>query len=338
MRRQSGPAMNDNFFEKRFGEASIKTLTSLLELEDFTEIYSFADDVNRQTHQNIVDIRAIIEFSNHCRRQCAYCGLNARNSNIHRYRMSPEEIIETALLAWRAGYKTVVLQSGEDLFYTKETIANIILSIKSKSNIKITLSCGERSDDELAYWKICGADRYLLKHETSNPSLYDQLHPCGTLKNRLQCLHTIKRLGYETGSGFMIGLPNQTLDTIAKDILLLKSIPCDMAGIGPFISHPETVLKDCPSGSTELTKRSVALTRLLLPFANLPATTSLGVLNSNEKMNIFDCGANVIMRKVTPAKYVQLYEIYPGDIKVSDVFDERKEIEMMLYEIGKVPR
>lgn len=326
------------FFEEKFKEATPQTLTSLLEREDFSSIYEYADSINRRIHGNIVDIRAIVEFSNYCRRRCAYCGLNSTNTKVKRYRMTPEEIVETTLLAWKAGYKTVVLQSGEDLHYTKEVIADIVASIKKNSDIKITLSCGERSEEELSHWRNCGVDRYLLKHETSSPSLYAVLHSCGTLKNRLSCLRTIKRLGYETGSGFMIGLPNQTCDTIARDILLLKDLGCDMAGIGPFIPHPETSLKELKPGSAELTKRSVALTRLLLPYANLPATTSLGILDSNEKRSIFDCGANVIMRKVTPSKYVRLYEIYPGDIKVLDVYEERRELERMLTSLAKIPR
>lgn len=326
------------FFEDKFGEATPQTLASLLEAEDFSSIYAYADNINRSVHGDIVDIRAIIEFSNHCRRRCAYCGLNSINTKVRRYRMSPEEIVETALLARDAGYKTVVLQSGEDLYYTKEIIADIITSIKARSDIKITLSCGERSLEELSLWKSRGADRYLLKHETCDPSLYAGLHSCGTLVERLSCLRTIKDLGYETGSGFMIGLPNQTSQIIARDILLLKDLGCDMAGIGPFIPHPETALKGAEPGSTELTKRSVALTRLLLPHANLPATTSLGVLDSNEKRSIFDCGANVIMRKVTPSNYVRLYEIYPGDIKVLDVYAERRELEHMLVSLGKIPR
>ncbi|MDO4792856.1 MAG: [FeFe] hydrogenase H-cluster radical SAM maturase HydE [Filifactor alocis] len=326
------------FFEERFKEATPQTLASLLEREDFSSVYAYADNINRKIHGDIVDIRAIIEFSNHCRRRCAYCGLNSTNTKVRRYRMSPEEIVETALLAWKAGYKTVVLQSGEDLYYTKEIIAEIVTSIKARSGIKITLSCGERSREELSYWRRCGVDRYLLKHETSDPSLYAELHSCGTLEERLSCLRTIKNLGYETGSGFMIGLPNQTAETIAQDILLLKDLDCDMAGIGPFIPHPETSLREADPGSTELTKRAVALTRLLLPHANLPATTSLGVLDSDEKRSVFDCGANVIMRKVTPSKYVRLYEIYPGDIKVLDVYEERRELEHMITSLGKMPR
>lgn len=315
-----------------------ETLISLLKCADFEEVFRYADRINRRYHGDVVDIRAIIEFSNICRRQCLYCGLNRTNTNIDRYRMAMNEIVETAIQAWEAGYQTVVLQSGEDMYYTKEILGTVISEIKKYTSIKITLSCGERNYEELSYLKNCGADRYLLKHETSSKDLYRYLHPCGTLQERTNCLKNIKKLGYETGSGFMIGLPDQTFETIAQDILLLRELRCDMAGIGPFISHPDTKLKGLPNGSTELTKRAVALARILLPSANLPATTSLGVLSKEEKQSIFHCGANVIMRKVTPASYVKLYEIYPGDIHVDNIVSERKELEQMLISIGKTPR
>lgn len=316
----------------------IQTLVSLLECSDFEEVFRYADRINRRYHGDVVDIRAIIEFSNICRRQCLYCGLNRTNTSVDRYRMTANEIIETAIQAWEAGYQTVVLQSGEDMYYTKELLGTVISEIKKHTSIKITLSCGERSYEELSHLKNCGADRYLLKHETSSKDLYRYLHPCGTLRERTNCLKNIKKLGYETGSGFMIGLPHQTFEIVAQDILLLKKLRCDMAGIGPFISHPDTKLKDLPNGSTDLTKRAVALARILLPNANLPATTSLGVLSKEEKQSIFHCGANVIMRKVTPANYVKLYEIYPGDIHVDDIVSERKDLEQMLISIGKIPR
>ena len=180
----------------------------------------------------------------------------------------------------------------------RKSYGNIVREIK-RLGAAVTVSCGEMTAEAYAYLKASGADRYLLKHETADPKLYGMLHPCGTLKNRIDCLKILKSLGFETGSGFMIGLPGQTLETIAEDLLLLKEIGCDMAGIGPFIPHPDTELKDFPSGSIELTKRAVALARILLPKCNLPATTSLGVLDAQEKNNIFSCGANVIMRKVT---------------------------------------
>lgn len=309
----------------------------LLGLENFSDIYNIANKINYDNFKNIVNIRAILEFSNYCKRKCIYCGLNSTVRDVPRYRMNIEEIIDVVQLAYDAGYKTIVLQSGEDPYYTSEKIGIIIKNIKSRMDIAITVSCGEMSYDDYKYIKDCGADRYLLKHETSDDKIYSYLHSCGTLKNRLNCLKNLKQLGYYTGSGFMIGLPNQTLDTIAQDIITLTKIPCDMAGIGPFIASKNTILKDLPNGSIELTKRAVALTRIMLPKAHLPATTSLGVLSSKEKNNIFSCGANVIMRKVTPQKYEEYYNIYPNNIKVNDILKDRIELENQIISIGKIP-
>lgn len=314
-------------------------LAAAIAAEDFAAVYAAADECRRRTVGDIVHLRAIIEFSNHCRRRCRYCGLNAENPDVRRFRMTPEEIVRTAREAADAGYRTVVLQSGEDNWFTPQILGDVVKRIREETGLVITLSCGEMPEEDYAYLKQCGADRYLLKHETADPELYAALHPCGTLENRVRCLRSLKRLGYETGSGFMIGLPGQTADTVAADLLLLRSIGCDMAGIGPFIPHPGTSLGGEAAGSTELTKRAVALARLLLPKCNLPATTSLGVLDSSEKNDIFSCGANVVMRKVTPPEYRKFYEIYPADFgAIKSVAQERAELEDMIRKLGRVPR
>lgn len=313
-----------------------KELVSLLALDDFTPYYKQANEIKEKYYSKNIYIRAILEFSNHCRMDCKYCGLNCHNKKIERFRMNPEEMIETGVNAYKAGYKTLVMQSGEDVFYTPKILGEIVKEIK-KTGIAITLSCGEISYDDYAYLKECGADRYLLKHECSDNDIYSYLHTTSTLEKRIQCLKDIKSLGYELGSGFMIGLPNQTLGTIADDILLLKELKCDMAGIGPFIPHPETPLRNLHAGSTELTKRAVALARILIGEINLPATTSLGVVNSREKNDIFSCGANVIMRKVTPEPYKSLYEIYPSNLTETNIEEERKELEAQIKALGCVP-
>ncbi len=313
-------------------------LEAMLKLEYFGELFAAADRVRYENFGDVIDIRAILEFSNHCRRACRYCGLNRANRQLVRYRMTRDEIVEKAVEAWEAGYRTIVLQSGEDPFYTVEKLCEIITAIKARTQMAITLSCGERALEDYDRLFVCGADRYLLKHETADEQIYDALHPCGTLANRKACLRKIKQSGYETGSGFMIGLPGQTARTIAKDILLLKELGCDMAGIGPFIPSPNTELHDREAGSAEMTKRAVALTRLLLPKANLPATTSLGVLDPKQKDSIFSCGANVIMRKVTPQKYEQYYSIYPNEIEVDDVQKERSELEEWIRKMDREPR
>lgn len=313
-----------------------KELAELLALEDFEPIYQKADEVRRKTKGDIVDIRAIIEFSNICGRRCRYCGLNKDNKNASRYKMTTEEILDTAGQAAEAGYKTIVLQSGEAPVFDIQELGEIVRGIKALGPA-VTISCGELSYEELRHLRDCGADRYLLKHETADRELYSQLHPCGSLEERIACLRTISRLGYETGSGFMIGLPGQNLMTIAEDLLLLKELNCQMAGIGPFIPHPDTPLRHEKRGGTELTKRAVALARLLLPEANLPVTTALGVINKRERENAFACGANVIMKKVTPDPYRAAYEIYPAELEKCDVEGDRKRLEQQIRALGRIP-
>ncbi len=260
-------------------------IAELLALEDFSPVYWEADSVRRETVGDTVHIRAIIEFSNICSRQCIYCGLNCGNSELERFRMSKDEIVRSAKAAVDAGYRTIVLQSGEDRSYPVERLGEIVEAVKSIGDEPpaVTLSCGEMSHEDYEYLRQKGADRYLLKHETADPELYGKLHPCGTLEERVKCLRDLKALGYETGSGFMIGLPGQTLETVADDLLLLKDIGCHMAGIGPFIANPRTPLAWAKNGDTELTRRAVAIARLLLPHANLPVTTSLSVLTASGK-------------------------------------------------------
>lgn len=315
-----------------------KELVSLLEGEADEYLFKYANEVCLERKGKIVDIRAILEFSNYCACKCIYCGLNVHNSNVSRYRMDKDSIIKTALLASEAGYKTIVLQSGEDYSYTKDMMCEIVESIKKQSDISITLSIGERSFDELQAMRNAGADRFLLKHETSDEKLYEILHKEDGLKDRIACQKNIKLLKYETGGGFMIGIPGQSTSTIAEDILLLKEVGIDMAGIGPFISHEDTPLKGSPNGSSIMTRRAVALTRLLIPDANLPATTSLGVLEPKERDLVFSCGANVIMRKVTPIEERLKYQIYPvnfGEIK--DILTERKQLEDYIKSLDRIP-
>lgn len=312
-------------------------ITQLLALDDFTPIYSEADRIREESVGDTVHLRAIIEFSNICKRQCIYCGLNRDNEDLPRFRMSHEEIVATAREAVAAGYRTIVLQSGEDPWFTPERLGEIIEDIK-KLGVAVTVSCGEMSEEDYAYLKSKGADRYLLKHETADPVIYSRLHPCGTLENRTNCLKTIHKVGYETGSGFMIGLPGQTLDTIAEDLLLLRDIPCQMAGIGPFISNPKTALAGEKNGDPELTRRAVALARLLIPKANLPVTTALSIMTEEEhEQNPFAFGANVVMKKVTPDQYKEAYEIYPADFKPTDIAKDRKELEEIIRSYGRTP-
>lgn len=315
---------------------TVSELTQLLSLSDFSAVYHEADQMRAQHKGDVIHIRAIVEFSSYCRRACRYCGLNCGNTQAGRYRMTPEEIISTARAAYAAGYQTLVMQSGEDPFFTPTLLAQIVREITASGMI-VTVSCGELAREDYVLLKEAGAARYLLKHETADPLLYRALHPDAQLDTRVQCLRWVKEVGLETGGGFMVGLPGQTLETIAQDLLLLRELSCDMAGIGPFLPHPKTPLRDAACGSTELTKRAVALARLLLPECNLPATTSLGVLDSREKDDVFSCGANVIMRKVTPDPYKTQYEIYPAQLKPTDIVGDRAMLEEQIRALGRVP-
>lgn len=313
-----------------------KELVELLALEDFTPIYEKADQIRRKSVGDQVHIRAIIEFSNICVRQCRYCGLNCTNHNIDYYQMTREEILRTANAAVDAGYKTIVLQSGENPKLDRLWMGDIVAAIKDMG-AAVTLSIGELPYEDLKYYRERGADRYLLKHETADSTLYDSLHPCGTLESRTNCLKAIYKLGYETGSGFMIGLPGQTLETIAEDLLLLKKLNCKMAGIGPFIPHPETPLRNAIQGDPELTKRAVALARIILPESNLPVTTALGVINQTARENAFSCGANVVMKKVTPDEYKEAYQIYPAKLEKTNINKDRELLECQIRALGRIP-
>lgn len=325
--------------DKRFENLSKERIIALLKGNEDSALFSEAQAVCRQTKGDDVQIRAILEFSNVCRCQCLYCGLRSGNQERTRYRMMPEEMLQVIGQAREAGYRTIVLQSGEDPFYTQELLVNLIRDIKARWDIAITLSIGERPKEELKAFREAGADRYLLKHETASPEIYARMHPGTSLEKRLQCLKDLKDLGFEIGSGFMVGLPGQTLEVLADDLLLLKEIGCDMAGMGPFIAHPKTPLRGSASGDPLLTCRAVAIARLLLPECNLPATTALGVLNNQAAFSAFSGGANVVMKKVTPWNVRRQYEIYPAELgEEMDILTARRQLEQQIRQLGKKPR
>jgi len=326
------------WYKENGGQKILKKseIVAALNEKDFSHFYEKADLIRYREKGDYVFIRAIIEFSNYCSRRCAYCGINADNKNISRYRMTASEITDTAEAAVKAGYKTIVLQSGENHKEDKKELGRIIRAIK-KNQVAVTLSIGELSYNDLSYFKECGADRYLLKHETSDTDLYRSLHPDGNFEERIKCLRNIKKLGFEAGGGFMVGLPGQTIESIADDLLLLKELQCDMAGIGPFIPHPDTPLSESGSGSTELSKRAMAIARILLPKANLTVTTALGILDPKERDSAFHCGANVIMKKITPDEYKEDYCIYPARFDRTDIIKDRREIERIVVQTGRRP-
>lgn len=277
------------------------------------QLFALADEIRQKYLGKEVYLRGIIEFSNYCRNDCLYCGIRASNKNITRYRMSVDEIVERAKLIAQMGIKTIVLQSGEDPYYTKDMIAEMIHRIK-KFNVAITLCVGEREFDEYAYWKQAGADRYLMRHETADEELYKNLHPNDSFEIRKSHLLKLKQLGYETGAGSMVGLPGQDELSMAKDVLFVYELDADMVGIGPFIPHPDTPLGNCKAGDLTKTLKLIALTRLFLPDANIPATTALGTIHPFGRQLALKCGANVIMPNFTPSPYRAHYTLYPNKI------------------------
>lgn len=280
-------------------------------------LFSLADKIRKENVGDEVHLRGLIEFSNICKRTCKYCGLRCENKEIDRYRIEPDDIIFYAQKAVDMGYKTIVLQSGEDEYYSREILCRIIKGIKTL-DVALTLSIGERSFDDYKAFKDCGADRYLIRIETTDKELYKKMHPHMSFENRVRCLKDLGKLGYEVGTGCLVGLPGQTIESLANDILFFKEINADMVGIGPFIAHPYTPLKDCLNGDFTLALKVMALTRILLKNINIPATTAMETLNQNGRIIALQCGANVVMPNVTTTEYRAKYEIYPNKICINE--------------------
>ena len=289
---------------------------------DAEKLYRAADRVRAEKVGDGVHLRGLIEFSNYCRMDCDYCGLRRDNRAIERYRLSPEEIISTAHKAEDLGYKTVVLQSGEDLSYTAQKMADIIRTIKSETDLAITLSMGERDRETYRLWKEAGADRYLLRIETTDRVLFAKLHPDGDFERRTACLRDLKELGYQLGTGIMMGLPGQTSESIARDIIWMRKLGAEMIGVGPFIPHPATPLENAEGGTVEATLRLVAVLRIVFPRAHMPATTAMGTLHPLGRERALQAGANVMMPNITPEEFRPKYEIYPNKICLTDDADK----------------
>ena len=291
------------------------------------DLLKAADIVRYQYVGEAVHLRGLIEFSNICKNNCLYCGIRRDNQLTKRYRLQPDEIVSLAQKAAQQGFKTIVLQSGEDLFYTTDKLCAIIRAIK-EMDVAITLSIGEKTEAEYKAYKNAGADRFLLRIETTDQDLYHRLDPGMRWETRKQCLLDLKKNGYELGSGIMVGLPHQTLESIADDLLFLKEIGIDMAGIGPFIPAPGTPLEQEEGKAFDLSLRTMALMRLLMPDINIPATTAMEALHPMGRIMALKAGANVVMPNITSAEYARLYQLYPGKTSVdqSDIVQKIKAI------------
>lgn len=289
-------------------------------------LFAEARRVRHATKGNGVFLRGLIELSSICDRNCLYCGMRHDNPNVRRYAMQDDEIVACAALAAELNFGTVVLQAGEcERLWTQARISQLIRRIKAETGQKITLSLGERCEADTAAWKAAGADRYLLRFETTDRALFNRIHPGSPQTEehpRIAQLRWMKAQGYEIGSGVMLGIPGQTLDSVVNDLLTFAELNLDMVGLGPYLKHPETPLGQSDQTaevpvSADFTCRCYALTRLLLPNANIPSTTALSTLDPlNGRTLGLTSGANVFMPNLTPAVYREGYQIYPGKICV----------------------
>ena len=307
-------------------------------LSDETKNDWLFKEADRIRHENVGDevhLRGLIEFSNICKCGCKYCGLRSANKEVERYRILKEDLIKTAKNAFDMGYQTLVLQSGEDEYFDTDKMVEIIRELK-KFDIALTLSIGEKTYDEYKAFKDAGADRYLLRIETTDEDLYKEMHPHASYENRKRCLYDLKSLGFETGTGCLVGLPNQTIESLADDILFFKELDADMVGIGPFIPHEQTPLAKAEKGDFWLALKVMALTRINLPDINIPATTAMETINPNGRLIALQSGANVVMPNVTSTEYRAKYEIYPGKICINDKPEKcRGCIEGKIKSIGR---
>lgn len=295
-----------------------------LELEEYKflienyceEVAAYAANLavkkRKEIYGNFVYIRGLIEVSNICKNDCYYCGIRCGNKNASRYRLGKEEILACCEYGYGLGFRTFVMQGGEDPFFTDDFVCDIVSSIKEKyPDCAVTLSLGERSFESYQRLYLAGADRYLLRHETADSCHYSKLHPDYlTLENRMQCLRNLREIGFQTGCGFMVGSPWQTSEHLAKDLKFIEEFKPEMCGIGPFIPHKDTIFKDFSAGSVELSCYLLSLVRLICPKVLLPATTALGTLVQGGREQGILSGANVVMPNLSPESTRAKYQLY----------------------------
>lgn len=328
--------LNSVLNKEELAREEIIFLLSLENENEIAKLYKRADEVRQKYCGNEVHLRGIIEFSNYCEQNCLYCGLRVSNKKLNRYRMSKEEILETAKKISDDGIKTVVLQSGEDYWYDAAFISDLISTIKDKFEVAITLSLGERKFTEYISWRKAGADRYLLKHETANPKIYSRLHHKQKLLERIDHLLFLKSIGYQIGSGNIIGLPNQNSGDIADDILLCEKLECDMASFSPFIPASGTPFRKIEKASLELTLKTMSVARIVLKDTHIPATTALGVLDEAGRIKGLQAGANVVMPNFTPHPYRENYRIYDGKIcSTESSFSYSSGLRLLIESTGR---
>ena len=300
-------------------------------------LFALAQETAQKSFGRQIFVRGLIEFTNYCKNDCYYCGIRRSNKNAARYRLTQEEILECCQAGYGLGFRTFVLQGGEDYFYSDDNIAAIVRAIKAQHpDCAVTLSIGERSRETYALWKQAGADRYLLRHETADCAHYAKLHPAElSVQNRQNCLYTLKELSYQAGAGFMVGSPYQTPENLADDLMFLQKLRPQMIGIGPFIPHHDTPFKDEPAGSVELTLVLLAVLRLLFPHVLLPATTALGTLAPGGRLLGIKAGANVIMPNLSPQNVRGKYLLYDNKLHTgAEAAEALNELQREVAYIG----
>lgn len=311
-------------------------------IENFENVREYAAKKARMICERVygrdIYIRGLIEISSFCRNDCIYCGIRRSNKNAQRYRLSKEEILECCDIGYNLGFRTFVLQGGEDKFYTDEIIADIVRSIKKKyADCAVTLSLGEFPTESYALFKKAGADRYLLRHETAEKAHYEKLHPKEmSFENRMRCLRDLKNLGYQVGCGMMIGSPYQTAESLAEDMMFIQSFKPHMIGMGPFIPQHDTPFGNEKGGSVEMTLFMISLVRLALPNALIPATTALGTLDPLGREKGAEAGANVTMPNLSPVSVRKKYALY--DNKICTGEEAAECLGCLMNRFGKVDR
>lgn len=305
--------------------------------EDTKYLFSKGYEKKQEYYQNKVYLRGLIEISNYCKMGCKYCGINYKVDSVERYRLEVDEILRCCEEGYNLGYRTFVIQAGEDSYYNDELLTKLLTRVKEDyPDIRVTLSLGERTKESFQNLYNAGADRYLLRHETASRRLYEHLHPSFmSFDNRRECLNNLKEIGYQVGGGFMVGSPTQTNEDLVDDLLYLKELDPHMVGIGPYLCHSDTELKGNISGTLEETLIMVALVRLILPKALLPATTALGSLHPIGREKALKVGANVMMPNISPTENREKYEIYQNKICTTDTSDQcRNCIEARIVGVG----
>jgi biotin synthase len=322
------------YLQNNLESQELLALLNNMTVEDKSYLIEKAHDTRMKSYGDKVFMRGLIEFTNYCKRNCRYCGIRAGNKLADRYRLSLEEIMEACTEGYELGYRTFVLQGGEDDFYTDEKIVEIVKTIKHKYiDCAITLSVGEKSYETYKKYYDAGADRYLMRHETASKELYERLHPGMSFENRIQCLKDLTEIGYQVGAGCMVGLPGQSNEDYVRDLMFLKELEPHMVGIGPFIPHKDTPLAVESGGTVETTEIMLAITRLLLPMVLLPATTALGSIDPMGREKGIKAGANVVMPNLSPTSVRKKYAIYDGKICTGD---EAAECRMCIE--GRIKR